>query len=60
MKKAKEDNISANTPEERSRAAVALERVKKAQKGKEFVAVPIFNGYKFIEKSKYERINSQK
>ena len=36
-----------------------LRKVKALQAGKEYVRVPIMNGYKLIEKGKYERLNSK-
>lgn len=52
----KEDNITLDHKEERDKAQRVLETVKQKHSKMKFVKVLIMNGYKLIEKRKYERM----
>lgn len=52
----KEDNITLDHKEERDKAQRVLETGKQKHAKMKFVKVPIMNGYKLIEKRKYERM----
>lgn len=52
----KEDGMSMNDKDERSKAVMVLLDAKRKEKKKQTVPVKITKGYKFVEKSKYERL----